>query len=75
MRRDAGYRFGPRYHALFDLWKPLCGANSRFPSGALLGELEATPETLDKKATEAHMAVCAKCVDMLERGITGRSKG
>jgi len=70
VRRDDGYRFGPRYHALLDLWKPLCGTKSKNPLGVATYDFDGTAEKLEKRATKRGLAVCAKCVDMLERGIT-----
>jgi hypothetical protein len=70
VRRYGSYRLGPRYHALLDLWSPLCGARAKLPVGGVtMNRFDGKAATLDKLATKAHMAACARCADMLERGV------
>lgn len=67
MRRDGGYRFGPRYHVLMDAWTTFCGSKPKVPVGVNFCDIGYEPRELDKRATKAHMAVCARCLALLER--------
>ena len=67
MRRDTGYRFGQRYHVLMDAWTTLCGTKANLPVGVLFVDIGYEPKELDKRATKRHMAVCARCLALLER--------